>query len=182
PIMMLIFLPYMGVIIFSSNEAVMAVLSYIPFSAAVAVPMRVFLGTIEWWEPLVSLAVLMLATPPALLLATRTFEGAILRSGPKLSWGQALKSSSWGGSPGALRPAVLAGDAGGIGAVAGVRLPDRRWQSVADRARGEEERRGDLPDARPVGGRTEHFGLPLGQGSLPVHRRFDDELRVDRAQ
>ncbi|WP_241896919.1 ABC transporter permease, partial [Brevibacterium epidermidis] len=55
PIMMLIFLPYMGVIIFSSNETVMAVLSYIPFSAAVAVPMRVFLGTIAWWEPLVSL-------------------------------------------------------------------------------------------------------------------------------
>ncbi|QUL79027.1 ABC transporter permease [Brevibacterium sp. SMBL_HHYL_HB1] len=94
PIMMLIFLPYMGVIIFSSNEAVMAVLSYIPFSAAVAVPMRVFLGTIEWWEPLVSLAVLMLTTLLALLLATRIFEGSILRSGPKLSWGQALKSSS----------------------------------------------------------------------------------------
>ena len=94
PIMMLIFLPYMGVIIFSSNEAVMAVLSYIPFSAAVAVPMRVFLGTIEWWEPLVSLAVLIITTLLALLLATRIFEGSILRSGPKLSWGQALKSSS----------------------------------------------------------------------------------------
>ena len=59
PIMMLIFLPYMAVILFSSNETVMAVMSYIPFSAAVAVPMRVFLGTIEWWEPLVSLLILV---------------------------------------------------------------------------------------------------------------------------
>jgi ABC-2 type transport system permease protein len=91
PIMMLIFLPYMGVIIFSSNETVMAVLSYIPFSAAVAVPMRVFLGTIAWWEPLVSLLILFVTTLLALLLATRIFERSILKSGPKLSWGQALK-------------------------------------------------------------------------------------------
>ena len=91
PIMMLIFLPYMGVIIFSSNETVMAVLSYIPFSAAVAVPMRVFLGTIAWWEPLVSLLILIITTLLALLLATRIFERSILKSGPKLPWGQALK-------------------------------------------------------------------------------------------
>ncbi|WP_167200284.1 ABC transporter permease [Brevibacterium pigmentatum] len=91
PIMMLIFLPYMGVIIFSSNETVMAVLSYIPFSAAVAVPMRVFLGSIAWWEPLVSLLILIVTTLLALLLATRIFERSILKSGPKLTWGQALK-------------------------------------------------------------------------------------------
>lgn len=93
PIMMLIFLPYMGVIIFSSNETVMAVLSYIPFSAAVAVPMRVFLGTIEWWEPLVSLLILIVTTLLALMLATRIFERSILKSGPKLTWGQALRKS-----------------------------------------------------------------------------------------
>lgn len=91
PIMMLIFLPYMGVIIFSSNETVMAVLSYIPFSAAVAVPMRVFLGTIAWWEPLVSLLILIVTTLLVLLLATRIFERSILKSGPKLTWGQALR-------------------------------------------------------------------------------------------
>ena len=91
PIMMLIFLPYMAVIIFSSNETVMAVLSYIPFSAAVAVPMRVFLGTIAWWEPLVSLLILIVTTLLALLLATRIFERSILKSGPKLTWGQALR-------------------------------------------------------------------------------------------
>lgn len=90
PIMMLIFLPYMAVIIFSSNESVMAVLSYIPFSAAVAVPMRVFLGTIEWWEPLVSLLILAVTTVLALLIATRIFERSILQSGPKVTWKQAL--------------------------------------------------------------------------------------------
>src|SRR5699024_12674139 len=57
PIMMLIFLPYMSVIMFSSNEAVMAVQSYIPFSAAVAVAMRVCLGQIEWLDELVSMSV-----------------------------------------------------------------------------------------------------------------------------
>ncbi|WP_231443780.1 ABC transporter permease [Brevibacterium zhoupengii] len=93
PIMMLIFLPYMAVILFSSNETVMAVMSYIPFSAAVAVPMRVFLGTIEWWEPLLSLLILAVTTILALLLATRIFERSILQSGPKVSWKQALSRS-----------------------------------------------------------------------------------------
>src|SRR5699024_2030909 len=94
PFMMRIVLPYGGVLLFSFDAVGLAGLSYIPFCAAVAVPMRACLGTIEWWEPLVSLAVLMLTTLLALLLATRIFEGSILRSGPKLSWGQALKSSS----------------------------------------------------------------------------------------
>ncbi|MCT2183368.1 ABC transporter permease [Brevibacterium casei] len=90
PLMMLILLPYMAVVLFADNEAVMAVLSYIPFSAAVAVPMRVFMGTTEWWEPVVSLAILGLTTVLALLLATRIFEGSILRSGPRVTWRQAL--------------------------------------------------------------------------------------------
>lgn len=90
PLMMLILLPYMAVVFFADNEAVMAVLSYIPFSAAVAVPMRVFMGTTEWWEPVVSLAILGLTTVLALLLATRIFEGSILRSGPRVTWRQAL--------------------------------------------------------------------------------------------
>ncbi|MBE4696301.1 ABC transporter permease [Brevibacterium casei] len=91
PLMMLILLPYMAVVRFADNEAVMAVLSYIPFSAAVAVPMRVFMGTTEWWEPVVSLAILGLTTVLALLLATRIFEGSILRSGPRVTWRQALR-------------------------------------------------------------------------------------------
>lgn len=93
PIMMLILMPYMGVVLFADNEAVMAVLSYVPFSAAVAVPMRVFTGTTQWWEPLVSLAILVLTTLLALLLATRIFQRSILRSGPKVSWKQALSRS-----------------------------------------------------------------------------------------
>ncbi|NJE67705.1 ABC transporter permease [Brevibacterium sp. LS14] len=91
PLMMLILLPYMAVVLFADNEAVMAVLSYIPFSTAVAVPMRVFMGTTEWWEPVVSLAILGLTTVLALLLATRIFEGSILRSGPRVTWRQALR-------------------------------------------------------------------------------------------
>ncbi|QPS34369.1 ABC-2 family transporter protein [Brevibacterium casei] len=93
PLMMLILLPYMAVVLFADNEAVMAVLSYIPFSAAVAVPMRVFMSTTQWWEPVLSLAILVLTTVLALLLATRIFEGSILRSGPRVSWKQALRSS-----------------------------------------------------------------------------------------
>ena len=34
-------------------------MSYVPFSAPVGMPMRLFLGDAEWWEPLVSLAILI---------------------------------------------------------------------------------------------------------------------------
>ena len=38
-----------------------------------------------------SLLILIITTLLALLLATRIFERSILKSGPKLTWGQALK-------------------------------------------------------------------------------------------
>src|SRR5690606_21273374 len=59
PLMMLVMAPYFLVIFFNDNPVVMTVLSYVPFSAPVGMPVRLFVGEAQWWEPLVSLVILI---------------------------------------------------------------------------------------------------------------------------
>lgn len=91
PVMMLVMIPYILVIIFNNNPTALQIMSYVPFSAPVAVPMRVFLGTSEWWEPLVSLAIMAATTVAIILVSARIYEGGLLRTGKKISISQALK-------------------------------------------------------------------------------------------
>ena len=58
PVTMLVMIPYFLVIFFNDNATVLAIMSYIPFSAPVGMPMRIFLGQAEWWEPFLSLGIL----------------------------------------------------------------------------------------------------------------------------
>lgn len=85
PIMMLVMIPYILVIIFNNNPTVLAVMSYIPFSAPVAVPMRVFLGTTAWWEPLLSLVILAITTILAIRIAALIYERSLLRTGKRVA-------------------------------------------------------------------------------------------------
>ena len=59
PLTMLIMAPYFLVIFFNDNPTVLAIMSYVPFSAPVGMPMRLFLGEAQWWEPILSLAILI---------------------------------------------------------------------------------------------------------------------------
>ena len=93
PVTTLVLIPYILVIVFQSNATVLAALSYVPFSAAVGMPMRLFLGTAEWWEPLLSLAVSGLATVLLIMLAAKIYENSLLRTGSKLSIREALQAS-----------------------------------------------------------------------------------------
>src|SRR5690606_37496868 len=60
PTMMLVMAPYFIVLFLGDNPVAMTIASYVPFSAPVAMPVRLFLGEAAWWEPLVSLGVLAL--------------------------------------------------------------------------------------------------------------------------
>lgn len=91
PIMMLIMLPYFLIIIFSNNETVLAVMSYIPFSAPVAVPMRVYLGTSAMWENLVAVGILVVTAGLCIQLASAIYERSVLKMGAAVKWSQALK-------------------------------------------------------------------------------------------
>ncbi|RKQ34206.1 ABC transporter permease [Kocuria tytonis] len=91
PVMLMIMLPYFGVIFFNSNPEALRVMSWIPFSAPVAVPLRIFLQQGAWWEHIGSLAVLVVSTALAIWLAAVIYERSILRTGKALKWREALR-------------------------------------------------------------------------------------------
>jgi ABC-2 type transport system permease protein len=91
PVTMLVMIPYLLVVFFHTNETVLAVMSYVPFSAPVGMPMRVFLGTAQWWEPLASLAVLAATTIAVLVIGERIYSNSLLRMGSRVKLGEALK-------------------------------------------------------------------------------------------
>lgn len=92
PAMMLVILPYFGVIFFNDNPLVMTILSYVPFSAPVGMPLRMFFGEALWWEPLVALALLIAATAVVVLVASKIYANSLLRMGSRVPLKEALRS------------------------------------------------------------------------------------------
>ncbi len=90
PVMWLIMIPYVAIIGFSTDVKILAIMSYVPFSAPVGMPMRLYLGIAEWWEPIVSLGVLLVSIAIVWWLGARIYEGSILRTGSKVKLKDAL--------------------------------------------------------------------------------------------
>jgi ABC-2 type transport system permease protein len=90
---MLVMVPYFLVIFFNNNDVVLTVMSYVPFSAAVGMPLRIFLSQAAWWEPLLSLLVLIGGTAGVIMIAAKIYGNALLRTGAKVSVREALRSS-----------------------------------------------------------------------------------------
>ncbi len=90
PVMFLVMLPYVGVIMFNDNPQMLAIMSYIPFSAPVGMPMRLYLGTAEWWEPLLSLGILAVTIAVVLWIGARIYSNSILRTGSRVALKDAL--------------------------------------------------------------------------------------------
>jgi ABC-2 type transport system permease protein len=93
PVTMVVMLPYFGVIFFNDNPVVVTILSYVPFSAPVAMPLRLFLGTAAWWEPLLALGILAVTTVALIAVGVRIYENSLLRLGARVSWREALARS-----------------------------------------------------------------------------------------
>ena len=92
PVMMLIMLPYFAVIFFNDDPQALRIMSFIPFCAPVAVPLRVFLGQGETWEHVAALGILVLSTGLAIWFAAKIYERSILRTGKAMTWSEALRS------------------------------------------------------------------------------------------
>jgi ABC-type Na+ efflux pump permease subunit len=88
PLMMLLMAVY--VVTFSADGALERVLSYIPPASIVSMPVRVLNGDALWWEPLVSLLILVAATFGAVLLSERAYRGALMQTGGRVTWKTAL--------------------------------------------------------------------------------------------
>jgi ABC-2 type transport system permease protein len=91
PVTMLVMIPYFLVIFFNDNPVVLTVMSYVPFSAPVGMPMRVFLGDAAWWEPFVSLAILVATTALAVGVGERIYSNSLLKTGARVRLAEALK-------------------------------------------------------------------------------------------
>ena len=91
PVTYLVMIPYFAVIFFNENPVVMAIMSYVPFSAPVGMPVRVFLGTAEWWEPILSLVILAFTTAGVILFGSRIYRNSLLRMGGRVTYKQALR-------------------------------------------------------------------------------------------
>jgi ABC-2 type transport system permease protein len=91
PVTYLVMIPYFAVIFFNDNPLIMSIMSYVPFSAPVGMPVRIFLGTAEWWEPLVSLAILAVTTAGVILFGSRIYRNSLLRMGGRVTYKQALR-------------------------------------------------------------------------------------------
>jgi len=92
-VMMLVMGPYFLVMFLSDNATALAVLSFVPFSAAVAMPVRMFVGQAETWEALMSLGLLAVTAALIIVLAGRIFSGALLQTGSRVALARAWRSS-----------------------------------------------------------------------------------------
>jgi ABC-2 type transport system permease protein len=91
PLTLLVMTPYFLVIFFNDNPIVLSVMSYVPFSAPVGMPLRLFLGEAQWWEPLLSLAILLATCVGAIVVGARIYRNSLLRMGARVKLAEALR-------------------------------------------------------------------------------------------
>jgi ABC-2 type transport system permease protein len=91
PVTMLVMIPYFVTVFLNDNPVVVTVMSYVPFSAPIGMPLRLFLGDAQWWEPLLSLAILLATCVGVIALGARIYENSLLRLGQRVKLGEALK-------------------------------------------------------------------------------------------
>lgn len=91
PVMWLTMIPYFLVLFLGENPVAMAVMSYVPFSAPVAMPIRLFFGDAMWWEPLLSLVIMLGSCLVVIALGAKIYENSLLRMGARVKLSEALK-------------------------------------------------------------------------------------------
>ena len=91
PVMYLTMIPYFLVIFFGENAMVMTILSYVPFSAPVAMPIRLFFGEALWWEPLLALALMLVTCLAVVALGGKIYENTLLKMGARVKFREALR-------------------------------------------------------------------------------------------
>ena len=92
PLQMAVMIPFFAVVFLADNAPVMKILSYIPLSSPVAMPIRIFNGDAAGWEPFVALAILVVTAIVFLIVGARIYEGSLLRTNGRTSFATAWKS------------------------------------------------------------------------------------------
>lgn len=90
PVMILVMIPYVMIIMFFDSPKILNVMSYVPFSAPVGMPMRLYLGEALWWEPILSLAILIVTIVVFVWIGSRIYRNSVLRTGARVSLKDAI--------------------------------------------------------------------------------------------
>jgi ABC-2 type transport system permease protein len=75
------------------DSGLTTMVSYLPPTAPMAMPMRLAMGTAAWWEPLVAALVTLVTVAALIRFGGRLYTAAILRSGPTLRLREAWQST-----------------------------------------------------------------------------------------
>ncbi|KUL35745.1 ABC transporter permease [Actinoplanes awajinensis] len=93
PVQMLVLIPFFAVLSVPHDGLAMKVLSFVPFSSPIAMPVRLFDGDVALWEPLVALVLLVATTVVLLGVGARVYSGSLLRTQVKTSFMAALRKA-----------------------------------------------------------------------------------------
>jgi ABC-2 type transport system permease protein len=85
PMQILLMAPFFASAYITSPGGWLTALSYFPLSAPLSMPRRLLLGDAAWWEPLLATAGIVATGAVLVLIATRLYGNALLRTGSKTS-------------------------------------------------------------------------------------------------
>jgi ABC-2 type transport system permease protein len=81
--------PYFGVQFFFENPVALKWMSFVPFTAGVAMPVRLFAEQAQPWEAVLSLGILAATVVAILLVASRLYTGSLLQTGGRVKLSKA---------------------------------------------------------------------------------------------
>lgn len=88
PMMLLIMIAFFGG--FFASGTVQTVLSFVPITSGVTMPIRLLAGDVPLWQPLLALLINLAFAAFAILVGERAYRRSILAGGGRVSWKQAL--------------------------------------------------------------------------------------------
>ncbi|GIM89904.1 ABC transporter permease [Paractinoplanes toevensis] len=94
---MVVLIPFFAVIFLRDNPAALTVLSYVPLSSPMAMPIRIFQQDAAGWEPFVALGIVAVTAALLLAVGARIYEGSLLRTNTRTSIAAAWKTRSTAG-------------------------------------------------------------------------------------
>ncbi|MCT1690710.1 ABC transporter permease [Brevibacterium sp. p3-SID960] len=94
--------------VFALKADILRIMSYVPFTAPVAMPMRYFAGRAEWWEGLLAAGIALVVALIAFALAAGAYEKNLLRGAGH--GGRTVKPRKKGAAAEAEKKSAAAGD------------------------------------------------------------------------
>lgn len=75
---------------FASSGTVREVLSFVPIASSVLMPVRLVVGNVSWWQPVVALLINLAFAAGTVMVGEKIYRNALLRTQGRLSYRQAF--------------------------------------------------------------------------------------------